>query len=615
MSGKKRKFLNLGAGLSVLSILMFFAQSISPASAAGEVVTVNLAVASGSPTYRASGFIYGIAADGSNPPNSTLTDIKTRFLRAGGAQLGCPNGGYVNGQYTPRWNVVKAYYAKAKAIGAKLLILTHDLWGADAVCNVPRWPGQGGNWTEYTTFMNQVITDAIANGMTGSDVRWELWNEPDLSFFWGGTQAQWLEMWKRGYQLVRSRIPGAVFEGPSLATGPGGSWASAFLDYVKANNVVPNYISWHDEGGGNDPVGEVNTMNSALSSRGISVSGIDINEYGTSSEQNPGHSAWFIARMERANGGVDALRGNWGMAGGLYQGMGDLVNSSWQPLGQWWIYKRYGDQTGQRASVTPSSNNQIDAVAFTDSAASKSIIVVGNKGGTTGNINVQINGIPAYLQNGGQTRVLMERMPAGTSVVSAPTVVSNNSMVVSGSSLTVVINWANTQDGYVLTLTPGTGGPMATPTRTPTPGGTFPVAGTYYRLINRNSGKVAEVSNFSTADGGNVQQWSWTGTSSQQWSFVSVGGGYYNVINRGSGKCLDVNGVSTADGANVQQWTCGTGTNQRWSLTSLAGGYYRLTAQHSGKVLDVVGNGTADGVNIDQWPWNNGNNQQWQIVP
>jgi endo-1,4-beta-xylanase len=145
--------------------------------------------------------------------------------------------------------------------------------------------------------------------------------------------------------------------------------------------------------------------------------------------------------------------------------------------------------------------------------------------------------------------------------------------------------------------------------------GSFPVAGTYYRLINRNSGKVAEVAGFSTADGGNVQQWSWTGTSSQQWSFVSVGGGYYNVINRGSGKCLDVNGVSTADGANVQQWTCGTGTNQRWSVTSLAGGYYRLTAQHSGKVLDVVGNGTADGVNIDQWPWNNGNNQQWQIVP
>jgi alpha-galactosidase len=158
-------------------------------------------------------------------------------------------------------------------------------------------------------------------------------------------------------------------------------------------------------------------------------------------------------------------------------------------------------------------------------------------------------------------------------------------------------------------ITSGSSGP------TPTPNGTFPVPGTYYRMINRNSGKVAEVANFSTADGGNVQQWTSTGTSSQQWSFVSVGGGYYNVINRGSGKCLDVSGASTTNGANVQQWTCGSGTNQRWSLTSLTGGYYRLTAQHSGQVLDVVGNGTADGVNIDQWPSNGGNNQQWQIVP
>jgi hypothetical protein len=153
----------------------------------------------------------------------------------------------------------------------------------------------------------------------------------------------------------------------------------------------------------------------------------------------------------------------------------------------------------------------------------------------------------------------------------------------------------------------GSGGP------TPTPGA-FPVAGTFYRLINRNSGKVAEVAGFSTADGGNVQQWTSTGTSSQQWSFVSVGGGYYNVINRNSGKCLDVNGASTADGANVQQWTCTGGNNQHWQPVAM-GSYYELKAQHSGKVLDVVGNGTTDGVNIDQWTWNSGNNQQWQIVP
>jgi hypothetical protein len=622
----RKKFLPLWAGLSILIIVMLFAQSISPALAANDSITVNFGSASGAPTYRASGFIYGIAADGSNPPNSMLSDIKTKFLRVGGAQIGCPNGGYVNGQYAARWNAVKAYYAKAKAVGATLVLLPHDLWGADAVCTVPRWPGGGGNWTEYTTFMTQVINDAIANGMTGSDVRWDIWNEPNYPAFWGGTQSQYFEMWKRGYQAIRARIPNAKIEGPSLAGGSGG-WMGAFLDYVKANNVIPDYLTWHDLPG--DPVGSVNNANSLLSSRSITVSGFDINEYGGSgtTDQQPGPSGWYIARLERAN--ADGLRANWGSGGGLYGGMGDLTTSSWQPRGAYWMYRRYADQTGLRTSVTAGS--QVDGVAFQDSAALKSIILIGNKGGVTGSVNVVLNNIPSWLQNGGAMQVLVERMPTGTAYVSAPTVVSNSSMAVSNNSLTIAINWSTATDGYVITLTKGGGGgPTPTKTNTPvgstptavrtnTPGptpttGSFPVPGTYYRLINRNSGKVAEVSNFSTADGGNVQQWTSTGTSSQQWSFVSVGSGYYNVINRNSGKCLDVNGASTTDGANVQQWTCGSGTNQRWQLIAV-GSYYELKAQHSGKALDVVGNGTADGVNVDQWTWNSGNNQQWQIVP
>jgi hypothetical protein len=427
-------------------------QNCSPPTppSAADSVTLDMAMARGAPAYRASGFIYGIAQDGSQPPNSTLSDIKVQFLRVGGAQIGCPNGGYVNGQYTARWNAVKAYYAKAKAIGATMLLLVHDLWGADGACNVPHYPGDGGNWAQYASFMAQVISDAQANGMTGSEVRWELWNEPDLSIFWKGTQAQWLEMWKRGYQQVRAAIPNAVFEGPSVATGPGGSWASAFLDYVKTNSVVPDYVSWHEEGGGNDPVGDSNTMTAALSRRGIMVTGYDANEYGTSAEQNPGHSAWFIARLERAN--IDGLRGNWGGGAGLYATMADLVTTNWQPNSQWWIYKRYADQTGLRTSVTAGS--QVDAVAYQDGCTAKAIVVVGNKGGVTGSVNVVIRNIPAWLQSAGTTRVVVESMPTGNAAVSAPTVVSRAGDPVTCNALTVTINWTTATDGYVVTLTP-----------------------------------------------------------------------------------------------------------------------------------------------------------------
>jgi hypothetical protein len=414
---------------------------------AKDSVTLDMGSADGAPTYRASGLLYGIAEDASQPPTQMLTDIKVKFFRVGGSDASC--GGYVTGHYAPRWATVKAYYSKAKEIGATVIILVSDLWGEDPACATPRFPGDGGDWSDYTKFMTQLISDAQAAGMTGPDVRWDLQNEPDVGLFWNAPQAQWLEMWKRGYQMVRAAIPNALMEGPSNASGVGGQLFNAFLDYVKANNVVPDTISWH----GGDQANDVKTVKSELASRGINVSSFDNNEYGAASEQNPGHSAWYIARLERGN--VDGLRSNWGGPGGgptMYQTMADLTTLDWQPNSQWWIYKRYADQTGLRTSSTAGTN--VDAVGFQDADQAKAIIVVGNKGGTTGSVNVVVKNMPSWLQSGGSTKVLLEKMPTGESAVTAPTVVSNTAATVTCNALTVTINWATSTDGYVVTLTP-----------------------------------------------------------------------------------------------------------------------------------------------------------------
>jgi hypothetical protein len=414
---------------------------------AKDSVTLDMGSADGAPTYRASGLLYGIAEDASQPPTQMLTDIKVKFFRIGGSDASC--GGYVTGNYDKRWATVKAYYSKAKEIGATVIILVSDLWGEDPACATPRFPGDGGDWTDYTKFMTQLISDAQALGMTGPDVRWDLQNEPDVGLFWSAPQAQWLEMWKRGYQMVRAAIPTALIEGPSNASGVGGQLFNAFLDYIKANNVVPDVISWH----GGDQANDVKTVKSELASRGINVSNFDNNEYGAANEQNPGHSAWFIARLERGN--VDGLRSNWGGPGGgptMYQTMADLTTLDWQPNSQWWIYKRYADQTGLRTSSTPGTN--VDAVGFQDADKAKAIIVVGNNGKTTGSVNVVVKNMPSWLQSGGSTKVLLEKMPTGESAVTAPTVVSNAAATVTCNALTVTINWATATDGYAVTLTP-----------------------------------------------------------------------------------------------------------------------------------------------------------------
>jgi hypothetical protein len=430
-------------------------QPTGAAYAAADTMTVNMALNGGTPTYRDSGFIYGLSQSASTPALSLQSQIKAKELRAGGSQIGCPNGGWVNGAYTARWNFIKAYYARAKATGARYEMILAAVWGSDGVCNVPSWPGDNGNWTPYTTFVNQLIADAKANGMTGSDVRWDMWNEPNI-FFWGRSQAQYLEMIRRGTQLIRAAIPGAVIEGPSCGCvpSPSNTWFTTYLDYVKANNVVPNIMSWHDLPG--DPTVDAANLNSMLSARGMSVSGFDVNEYGAfGNEQQPGPSAWYIARLERCN--CDGARANWGMVGqtpSLYDTMGWLVTSNAnQTMGQWWVYQRYASQTGLRTNITPGSAH--DGIVFQDSAARKSVAVLGARaGGTTGSISVIYLNLPSWLVTNGSVNVVQERLPSTNAYVSAPTVVSNSRVTVSGGSITVTINWTNANDAYALTLTP-----------------------------------------------------------------------------------------------------------------------------------------------------------------
>ena len=48
------------------------------------------------------------------------------------------------------------------------------------------------------------------------------------------------------------------------------------------------------------------------------------------------------------------------------------------------------------------------------------------------------------------------------------------------------------------------------------------VSGGYYKLVNRNSGKVLDVVNNSVADGTIVDQWTDNGGANQQWTFLAV---------------------------------------------------------------------------------------------
>jgi hypothetical protein len=49
--------------------------------------------------------------------------------------------------------------------------------------------------------------------------------------------------------------------------------------------------------------------------------------------------------------------------------------------------------------------------------------------------------------------------------------------------------------------------------------------------VNRKSGKAAELLNFSTADGGDVIQWTDLNGMNQQRSIADIVGGYHKLVN------------------------------------------------------------------------------------
>ncbi|KJK43015.1 beta-xylosidase [Lentzea aerocolonigenes] len=563
-----------------------FAFPAAPANAANESISVNFSATNGTPTYRASGWIYGMTENGTGPADHFFRDVKFRYMRAGGAQLDSP-GGWVSGKYDRRWNSTRAQLLRTRSLGGEFVLLAHDLWGADGY-PISRFPGDNGNWTDYDNFLTRLIDDVRA---TGAPVQWDLWNEPNITTFWNRPQSQYLELWRRTYQRVRAAFPTHLIVGPSIAGVPStGGWWTQYLDFVRANNVVPDIISWHSLPG--DPVSNVATANQTLDSRGIPhPRPYQINEYGAGNEQNPGDGSWYIARLERA--GADGLRANWASSGNLHNDLGNLLvrNSAGQhqPKGEWWVYRFYASQTGEIVATTPSQSYD----SFATKANGVAKVLVGG-GSTTGNVAVALQRLDTttgIVQNN-QVRVLVQRIPYNNGgAVQGPVTVQNSVVTLNGNATTVTVPHNNADETFTITLLP--------------PGS----PGFQTVAAAQHSQQCLDNTNLSAADGNPQQQFYCEGGDQQLWNFAPVAGvaDTYTVVNQLSGKCLDVSGSSAADGATVAQNTCSPGSaSQQYALRKVtyAGNDphdYQLVARHSGKCVDVNGVSAAAGARIIQW--------------
>ncbi|KAF4635327.1 hypothetical protein G7Y89_g2773 [Cudoniella acicularis] len=341
--------------------------------------TVNLGNITGSIKHLASGFIYGIPDTPNQIPDHFYTDIGFNYGRAGGAQVAAPGLGWIWGlaEYKVRFASALSNYRTTRKYGGEFIFLIHDLWGADGTQNSSApYPGDNGDWSSWDDYLTQWISDMNANdALEGLSV--DIWNEPDLAYFWNAPQSQYLQMWGRTYHRLRKEWPEVKLTGPAFAGEPdaSNSWWTNYLSFVEGNASIPDQWVWHMEGGGSDMETAYGNLYSLLQTYNLPLRPINIDEYATYAEQVPSGAVWWISQLER----VDAigLRGNWLSGTQLHDFMASLLGKpnattssysategGYWPNGGYQVYKYYNlNQTGHRVGSSPSADLMLDTYA------------------------------------------------------------------------------------------------------------------------------------------------------------------------------------------------------------------------------------------------------------
>lgn len=438
-----KKMACLLSGALLMSLLPVAAQPVS--AAVPTTFTVDVSESYRPVTHVASGSLYGLAEEG-RPADDLIAPTKPKMF----TQM-APDGGQLpNGEKTPIGDALKVAPI-AKRNGAEVTIRMPDIY--------PNFPYQ---WVDWQDWYNKVDGIVQARLQSGADniYGYELWNEPDGTW---NTQAAgpFNEGWKKTYVRIKQLDSTTKTIGPSI-THYNEAWLRNFLTYARDNHVLPDIISWHELGApeGNylngpapgyisDHIAAYRALEKEL---GISPRPISINEYGVVAEQAvPGSMVRYIAEFERS--GVDTANiAFWFRPGRL----SNLVTDTGQKNGAWWLYKWYGDMSGQMVMTTPADPHaaDLDGIASINDSKQQVDVVFG---GGTGNHNIVVKGLDALSSFSGTAHVKLESTPwygVDTAVPNTINEFDGNFHIEQGQITIPVINM-KASVGYRITVTPG----------------------------------------------------------------------------------------------------------------------------------------------------------------
>lgn len=434
------------------TLLLVFCFLAGPAAAAD--LTVDVAAPFKAVDHAASGSLYGIAGEGW-PADKWIAAISPKNftqMAPGGQQL-------PNGERQPVGDALTVAPIAARA-GATVTIRMPDTFPSFPYV----WRGDGFWFDKVDEMVRATIATDPPNIYA-----YEIWNEPDWN--WKPGWGDFNEIWERTYKAIRDLDRKRPIMGPSISKWDE-TWMRGFLAEAKARGVLPDIVSWHelDPRYVDDLTPHVAAYRRLEDELGIGPLPISINEYGSPREAAvPGALTRYVARLERA--GVDTANlAFWHKPGRLADlvapkagGRGPATDA--EPTGAFWVYKWYGDMTGDMVTVTPEKQTGpvLDGFASFDPASRTVRLVVG---GEAGDHRVTFRGLE-YLGDSIVADIDRTDWTGTDGTLAEPFAVERLTMPAPHGEVVIPLHATDASDAFLMRLMPAADAPEWNPSPTP----------------------------------------------------------------------------------------------------------------------------------------------------
>ncbi len=418
-------------------------------------LTIDLGTDTGPFHGGASGTLYGLYGDGVPSRNA----VEGMYVRTVSTKA-------QDGTQHPGADALEILRPFVEAGGQDVYVYMTDIYRGFPY----EWPGTTGTerLTDFTARVRRQVEQVLTLGAYKSHVVYVPFNEPEGNMFgtgeWSYDQTSWrtepghyFAAWRDLYCLIKELDPGARIAGPNTCILY--DEVRGFLEFAKAEDVLPDVITWHELSSPDEIRTNVAKYRALERELGIGPLPVNLNEYAHNYHLSvPGQMIQWIAAIEESK--VDADMAYWNIDGNL----NDSVVEANKGNGQWWLFNAYGQFTGNTVRVTaphPNVQYTLQAVAALDRGKRQARVLLGGTGGSVDAVFEHVD--PEVFGTTVHVRILEIPWTGQVGASAQPLRLTDHQLPVVDGKVTLRLTELEEMSAYQVFLSPGDEGAVALP--------------------------------------------------------------------------------------------------------------------------------------------------------